>query len=71
MPFSTMAKEQIKAIRVSLGMTQEEFAESLGVKQAAVSHWEQGLRRPSGSAELLIKQLQKRPFQRKSKIFTH
>lgn len=70
MAFATMSKHEIKSIRTSLGMTQTEFADTLGVSQMAVSHWENGLRRPSGSAEILIKMLQKQPRERKSKIFS-
>ena len=48
---------EIREIRERLGLKQSEFAEHLGVKQAAVSHWEQGLRTPSGSALILIEKL--------------
>ena len=70
MAFSSMAKEEIKAIRSSLGLSQAEFAESLGVNQTAVSHWENGLRRPSGAAAILIQQLQNQAPRKKSRIFS-
>lgn len=70
MAFATMSKHEIKAIRNSLGMTQTEFAATLGVSQMAVSLWENGLRRPSGSAEILIKMLRKQTPAKKSKIFS-
>lgn len=70
MAYATMSAIQIKAIRESLGMTQSEFAERLGVSQMAVSHWENGLRRPSGSAGILIKMLEKQPRKRKAEIFS-
>lgn len=54
-----MAKDEIKSIRESLGLSQSEFAKSLGVNQPAVSHWENGLRHPSGPAAILIGQLKK------------
>jgi DNA-binding transcriptional regulator YiaG len=50
-------------------MTQSEFAANLGVKQTAVSHWEIGVRRPSGAAAILIKMLQKQAQKKKSAIF--
>lgn len=69
MAYATMSAHDIKSLRESLGLTQTEFAEHLGVRQGAVSHWELGLRRPSGAAEILIKMLRKQAPKRKSKIF--
>lgn len=37
----------IKALRLHLGLTQTEFAEKLGVRQATVSEWEKGIHVPS------------------------
>ena len=39
--------ELIKALRLHTGLTQAEFAEQLGVRQATVSDWEQGIHAPS------------------------
>lgn len=39
--------ELIKALRLHTGLTQAEFAEQLGVRQATVSDWEQGIHVPS------------------------
>jgi DNA-binding transcriptional regulator YiaG len=64
-----MSARQIKSLRTALGMTQSEFAANLGVKQTAVSHWEIGVRRPSGAAAILIKMLQKQAQKKKSAIF--
>lgn len=52
-----MTAKKIKQIRKALGWSQAEFAENLGVNQSTVSHWEQGLRNPTGPAERLIQQL--------------
>lgn len=68
MAYGTMSAKEIKTIRDTLGMTQTEFAESLGVSQMAVSHWENGLRRPSGSAEILIEMLRKQAPKKKLKV---
>jgi putative transcriptional regulator len=68
MAYSAMSATEIRSIRDSLGMTQTEFAEVLGVNQTAVSHWEKGVRRPSGSAEILIKMLKKQARQENRKI---
>lgn len=50
-------KEEIRKLREFLRMTRDEFAGHLGVTAEAVKGWEQGRRNPSGSANLLIKQL--------------
>ena len=42
-----MDKEQIKSIRVELGMTQEGFAYALGTTVATVNRWENGHVKPS------------------------
>lgn len=52
-----MSPAEIKSIRDELGWTQERFASAVGVEKAAVSHWEKGIRQPSGAAEILINQL--------------
>ena len=39
--------ELIKALRRHMGLTQAEFAERLGVRQATVSEWEKGIHTPS------------------------
>ena len=36
----------IKRIREQKGISQKDFAEALGVTPGAVSHWEQGRRKP-------------------------
>ncbi len=53
----------VKAIRDSVEMTQEEFALAVGVKLPTLRHWERGDRRPSGSARVLLNLLAKKPKQ--------
>lgn len=48
---------QIRKIRQQLGLTQEEFAAKLGVTFPTVSRWENGHRKPSKMALLLLKNL--------------
>jgi len=38
----------VRAIRVKLGMTQEEFAGRFGFSVNTLRHWEQGKRQPEG-----------------------
>lgn len=40
-------KDTIKAARKRIGLSQAELAERMGVTQAAVSHWEQGVTMPT------------------------
>lgn len=39
--------ELIKALRLHMGLTQAEFAEQIGVRQATVSDWEQSIHAPN------------------------
>ena len=46
--------EQVLALRQHLGMTQQELAEELNVRQQTVSEWETGQYRPRGASERLL-----------------
>jgi transcriptional regulator with XRE-family HTH domain len=59
-----MRPHEIRALRLSLGLSQPEFLEMLGIKSARaatarqmVSRWERGERNPSAAAMALIEQL--------------
>ena len=52
---------KIKSLRISLGMSQSQFSEALGVKVLTVSKWEQGINPPSGSSLRLLQMLTKKP----------
>lgn len=52
-----MTGEQIKAIRMSLGLTQEAFAHFLGVSFPTINRWENGACKPSKLAIDKIKLL--------------
>ena len=41
--------EKIKALREHLGMTQQQLAEELGVRQQTISEWEVGMYQPRRS----------------------
>jgi putative transcriptional regulator len=53
--------EEVKKVRKSLGLTQDRFAAIVGEGLAAVQSWEQGARRPNGSASKLIRMLKSHP----------
>ncbi len=44
----------VRAIRARTGLSQTEFARSIGVKKATLVNWEQGRRRPEGPARVLL-----------------
>ena len=45
---------RVKALRAFLGMTQQTFANELGIRQQTVSEWEKGLYRPRGATVTLL-----------------
>ena len=47
--------------RASIGMSQQEFAELLGVSVRTLQDWEQGRREPTGAARMLLKVAVKHP----------
>jgi len=55
-----MKPEEITTIRKSLGLSQAEFANSLGVQTAAVSHWEKGRNSPTKVHQAVLKRLKEK-----------
>ncbi len=51
----------VKAIRTSISMTQEQFAAAFGMSVATLRHWERGDRKPSGTAMVLLNLVSKEP----------
>jgi putative transcriptional regulator len=50
-----------RVVRSRLGMTQEEFADLLGVPVGTLRNWEQGIREPVGAAKTLLRIAAKHP----------
>jgi putative transcriptional regulator len=44
----------VPAIRRHLGLSQQKFAELLGISPATLRNWEQGRRKPEGAARVLL-----------------
>lgn len=44
----------VKAVRIKVGMTQEQFAAQFGFSTATLRHWERGDRSPRGPALVLL-----------------
>ena len=53
--------EDVRATRLTLGKSQEEFALMIGVSVATLQNWEQGRRRPDGPARALLRVAAKNP----------
>jgi putative transcriptional regulator len=51
----------VRAIRVRLGLTQQEFAISFGFSVNTVRHWEQGRRAPEGPARAYLLVIDREP----------
>jgi putative transcriptional regulator len=48
-------------IRAQTGLSQSEFARSIGVAKGTLLNWEHGRRRPTGPAQVLLAMIAKRP----------
>lgn len=57
----TVPDPVVPAIRAQTGMSQAEFARSIGVKKATLLNWEQGRRKPDGPARVLLALIAKEP----------
>ena len=51
----------VAAIRARTGLSQGAFARSIGVPRATLLNWEQGRRRPTGPARVLLALIDRRP----------
>lgn len=51
----------VASIRKSTGLSQENFARSIGVKTTTLRQWEQGRRQPDGPARVLLSMVERRP----------
>lgn len=52
---------EVIAARAASGLSQAEFAQLLGVSKRTLQEWEQGRKRPSGAAKMLLKIATKHP----------
>jgi putative transcriptional regulator len=51
----------VTAIRQRAGLSQSDFATSIGVPKGTLINWEQGRRQPSGPAKVLLALMPKKP----------
>ena len=57
----TIEPTEVQAVRQKTGMTQKQFAQTLGASLDTLRKWEQGTRTPSGAAARLIRLIAHRP----------
>jgi DNA-binding transcriptional regulator YiaG len=60
-PVEAVSKAQVKEARQAVHLTQEKFAQVLGVNPVTVRFWESGRRNPDGLARKILRLLVKRP----------
>jgi putative transcriptional regulator len=51
----------VAAIRAKTGLSQRDFAQSIGVSKGTLLNWEQGRRRPTGPAQVLLAMIERQP----------
>ena len=51
----------VRAIRAKYGLSQNKFAQLLGISPATLRNWEQGRRKPDGPARILLLVASKHP----------
>ena len=47
-------KDGVKALRLHLGLSQDELARQMGTRQQTISEWETGMYTPRGMSERLL-----------------
>lgn len=58
---SLFPARDVRALREKYGLSQSRFAALMGISTATLQNWEQGRRRPEGSARVLLEVVAKHP----------
>lgn len=56
-----VSQPDVRVIRVRTGLSQAEFARSIGIKKATLLNWEHRRRKPQGPARILLAMIDKDP----------
>lgn len=59
--FLVNPKNEAQAARMRLHLSQEKFAALMGVSVSTLRNWEQGRRKPTGAARILLRVASKHP----------
>ena len=54
-------RNEVARVRARLGLSQSRFAALLGISADTLKHWEEGRRRPTGPAKVLLKLAARHP----------
>jgi len=57
----SVARVDVAEVRQKTGLSQAEFAKSIGVAKGTLLNWEQGRRHPTGPAQVLLALIAKKP----------
>ena len=57
----TVPSVDVAAIRAATGLSQSEFAKSIGVAKGTLLNWEHGRRQPTGPAQVLLAMIARKP----------
>ena len=58
---TTLQAPDAKAVREKLGLSQKQFAALIGISPRTLQNWEQGHRRPEGTARALLRVAESHP----------
>jgi len=56
-----VSPDSISAVRARLGFSQAQFAQAFGISLDTLQNWEQGRRKPTGPAKVLLRVAAKHP----------
>jgi putative transcriptional regulator len=56
-----ISADSIAAVRARLGLSQTQFARALGISLDTLQNWEQGRRKPTGPAKVLLRVAARHP----------
>lgn len=59
--FKVEASSEVTLVRTRLGLSQRKFAQLLGISENTLQNWEQGRRRPTGPARVLLRVAARHP----------
>jgi putative transcriptional regulator len=53
--FKVKSSSDVSAVRAKMGLSQPKFAALLGISENTLQNWEQGRRKPTGPAKVLLR----------------
>ena len=60
----------VAAIRAATGLSQSQFAKSIGVAKGTLLKWEHGRRQPTGPAQVLLAMIARKPQRGRCRLTT-